>query len=258
MTGKLDWETILAMYSLGGYDISAVLSNSTALLAITGLALIQPENIWLDYTDGDDIQTAIAKAIYELTNGGSVMGDYEKIGEEILLTDAVSLTCDIDSGEEWSSFDVLISGLRSDAAASVSDNLILWFNGDPTLTNYNCVNFYHYYAGHTTNQAIGTKYGFWLPYALAAANADSGCFGTLYMQIFSPLSETRKTHCQWHSGLGGESSGEPREGFGSGHYEQLDAIESIGINPENGSYLLVDPDDDDLPDELSIRVYGRR
>ncbi len=54
------------MYTLGGYNGSAVLSDSTALLALVGLTVLGYEEEWLDWDDGYEIQEALSLALYEV------------------------------------------------------------------------------------------------------------------------------------------------------------------------------------------------
>lgn len=258
MTAKLDFATIEAVYELGGYEIDAVLSDSTAYLALLGLTLLQPKWLWQNYDEFDDVETVIDEAISQIMNGGSVVTDYQQIGEEVVTSDEVSVTCDIDAGGGWTSFDVIMTGLRSNRAAQVSDNGMIWVNGNTVATNYNSINFYLTGSAHTHGNIIGTKAGFWIPYGIAAVSADSGCWGSLRMTIFDPLHDDRKKHVQWSSSLAGQTSGEIRECLGSGLYEVSEIIESISINPEYGATFLIDPGAAGEPRELAIRVYGRK
>lgn len=66
MTAKLSFAKIKTMYTLGGYDVSAELSNSSALLALVALTELQSEYAWSDYGDGFEIQDALALALYEV------------------------------------------------------------------------------------------------------------------------------------------------------------------------------------------------
>lgn len=258
MTGKLDWATIEDTIDLGGYSVNAALTNSAAFLAILGLTLLQPEYLWQDYEDFDDVETAIDDAIAQIMNGDLGVGDYEQIGEEIVIADDTSVICEIDSGGDWTSFDVIMSGLRSNRAANVVDNCLITFNENVVAANYNSVNFSFAGASHVTTQKIGGIVGFWLPYGIAAVLADNGCWSNIKMTIFNPLNDDRKTHVDWTCHVGGQTSAEIRRTIGSGLFEVVDPIESISIEPEHGTTFLIDPADADEPNELTIRVYGRK
>lgn len=66
-TGKQDWSKILAMFTLGGYNNRVELSDSSALLSLVGLTLLEPEHAWVDFSDSDDIEAALSLAIAEIT-----------------------------------------------------------------------------------------------------------------------------------------------------------------------------------------------
>ena len=165
MTGRLDWAKILAMFTLGGYTNSAVLSDGTALLALTGLTLMQESWLWEDYTDADDIQEAIALAIDEIVNGTAGNGDMIKIAEVVAVADCASLTIDNFDAGTFRAYELAIQGLKTNSAASFADHVKMILNGETTVTDYDTFGTAFWMAAHTSYENIGNYAGIALIWA---------------------------------------------------------------------------------------------
>jgi len=255
MTGRLDWAKILAMFTLGGYTNSAVLSDGTALLALTGLTLMQESWLWEDYTDADDIQEAIALAIDEIVNGTAGNGDMIKIAEVVAVADCASLTIDNFDAGTFRAYELHIQGLKSNYAGNWADHVKLTINSETTATDYNCFGRFYTNSGQLQYENIGTYAGIALVWAAPTSVADDQAIGDVRIHFPDPQGDDYK-RCNYQASGFADVASRIYWSDGVGFLEKTDMITEIMIELNSGTSFLIDPASATDPSELRMTLYG--
>lgn len=253
MTGKLDWEKILAMFTLGGYNNDAVLSDSTALLALTGLTLMQEPWLWQDYTEDDDIQAAIALAIDEIVNTTAGAGDMIKIASSVYTSDIAEPYIDnFDSGT-WLTMLLIASGLLSDYAGNWCDSLEIEHNDHADNADY--TSFCHFAYNGTTAQAqwILNNPGNIVYFGLAASGGLAGVSSQLELTLYDPLSSGYRG-ATFKATVPSKTSNNVALVTGTHGIFIGEAADKILLRPLNGTTFLVGGENE--PPELRMTLYG--
>lgn len=254
MTGKLDWSKIQAMYQLGGYSNTAVLSNSTALLSMVALTLLQDQYYWIDWADEADIRQAIADGIDEIQNGGSIVSDYEKIVTVEATADCASLTTGEFDYADYSVLDVFIKGLMTDYGGNFLDGVLMQLSGIATASKYDGLATLEYESDTLHYENLGVVAGSYFNWITATPTTESNFFGVLNARIMQAPSHGFTT-ILWN---GGCPSGTTLEGV---HMSGIASAQVVPVNeleifPALGSNFLINAAEPTEPGALTMSVYG--
>jgi hypothetical protein len=120
---------------------------------------------------------------------------------------------------------------RSTRSAFTSDPLLTQFNGD-TATNYS---WHHLFGnGSSVSSLAGTSSNSIVTY-LIANNTVSNVFGGVVMDILDPFVTTKNTTARYFTGVNNGSGN--FVALTSGLWRNTNALTSIKLNPENGSFM---------------------
>jgi len=155
-----------------------------------------------------------------------------------------------------SKFVLEVTGLETDAAGNYADNVLVTFNADSTAANYNSSYLRGLADGAASADYVGSQVGINAVSSTAGANADSGVFGILTVEIRLPTNTNDKKHVFWSSMLSNETLNEYAVNIGGGHWESTAAITSITLTPDNGTTFLIG--DAGEPTTLDWRLYAWR
>jgi hypothetical protein len=253
MTGRLDWSALLAMFTLGGYENNAVLSDSTALLALVGLTLMQESRIWIDYTDADDIQESIATAIDEIVNGTPGTGDMIKIAEATASSNCAELSIDNFDAGDWIAYKLIIQGMITNYAALWVDVVELEINDVATNNAYATYGRY-FLNGTPINYEHILNYPANLMYwAAAALPATDGIFGFAEVTFYRPKVTQHKV-AHYVSSVADSITGKVVYTQGTCGIYIASAINKILIRPANGTLFLAGGDSGSTT--LTMTLYG--
>ncbi len=255
MMGKYDWETIEAVFNLGGFAVNAVLDDSAAFLALLGLTSMQIEMLWQNYDDFDYVETAIDDAIARIMMGSSGGGDMIKIADNVAIEDVASLTIDnFDSGT-FCTYKLIIQGLKTDYTGNWVDNVKMTINGVTTPDGYNSFGFASWLSGYGKIEKIGNYAGMYLLYAAASDQVSGQAIADLELMFFDPQGDDYK-RCSYLGQTFGFIAVKQLITRGVCVYESGAVISSIKIEPDLGTTFLVDPATTGNPSELRMTLYG--
>lgn len=254
---RLDWAKLSTMFNLGGYALSADLSDRTALLALVGLDQMRSKYAWVDYTDADEIESALAEAMSEIMNGVLDVGDYVKIAEATSEEDCSDLTADNFLAGDWRFYKVLISGLKTDYGANWPDGVIMSFSGDTTSANYNSFARFFSTDVNYNYQYLGTQPGILMPWVAKSDAYEDDLCGSVEITIFAPLAIDYH-NVQYQGMVAGVIDQQIAYTIGSGVYTGRSAVYSISIKPHYGTGFVVGSPPATRPSILRMSVYGMR
>jgi len=160
-------------------------------------------------------------------------------GQKTSNAATVAITGWTNPGWTPSEFEVKVTGIETDNAATYVDSILATFNADSTAANYNSYNLVGAADAASSVDSVGAKAGIWLAFVSAAATSDSGCFGILTLKIRLPLGTSDKKHVSYSGGVAAETNNEYAVSVGGGHWESTAAITSITLTPENGTTFEV-------------------
>ena len=160
-------------------------------------------------------------------------------GQKTSNAATVAITGWTNPGWTPSEFELVVTGLEDDRAATYQDAILVTFNGDATATNYNS-----YYVGGAadavaSSDITGTLAGIYCASCCAAVNSDAGVFGLLRLRIRLPLGTSGKKHVEYEGKVMSETNNEYAMATGGGHWESTAAITSITLTPQNGTTFEV-------------------
>lgn len=255
MMGRLDWEKILAIYTLGGYSNDAVLSNSTALLSLTGLTLMQEPWLWDDYELENDIQAAIALAIDEIVNGTAGHGDMIKIAEAVATADCAYLTLDNFDEGTYHTYELVIQGLKSNYAGFYLDHVKMQLNGGTTITDYVTYGYIMQKGVYVDYEWLGNYAGIPLVWAAPTSTVDNQSIGDAKVNFSDPQGDDYK-RCTFVTSSFTGSASKTLLAQGSAVYGKTNSLTSIKILPDLGTLFKIDPASSLYPSELRLTLYG--
>ena len=253
MTGKFDWSTIEDTFSLGGYSGSAVLSNSTALLALIALDAMQPDYLWQNFEDFDDVETAIDLAIAEIMVGGSSGGDMIQIAETVVTTDSSEVYVDDFLSGDYIAFKLIIQGMLSNYASNWPDHVEVEYNDAQSNGAYSSFGRFFYNGTPVNYQNLVDYPANLLYWASAAASQDAGIWGHSEVTIFMPQIVGYKTYNSV-SVQAGYVNPHLSNTIGSGGIFIVQALTKILIRPYYGTSFLAGGGNE--PSELRMTLYG--
>ncbi len=257
MMAKLDWSAIESSIALGGYEVSAVLSDSTALLALVALNLISAKYMWDGYTDFDDVETAVDTAISEIMNGSSAMGDCVLIAEAVATSDVASLTLDDFDAGDFASYELVISGMKSNFTGNTVDHVIMQLNGNSTPGSYNSYARLSYITNYPSYAFIGTKPGLVLLWGAATSLDSDESLGDCRVFLPDPQGDDMK-RCNYRGDIFGFSDSKMYIKVGVGVFLNTAVIEEITILPDAGTLFKVSNASSLYPSKLRMALYGYR
>lgn len=254
MTARYDWSEVEESFGLGGYAVNAVLSNSTALLALMALTTMRPKYRWCGYDDFDDIETAIDTAISQIMNGSSpVGGNMIKIAESSINSDTGAIYVDgFDSGD-WVAFELIIQGMLSNYASNYPDHVEVEFNNVQSNSAYSSYGRF-FYNGSPVNYENILNYPANIMYwGAAAAQASDNIWGHAKLTIYNPLVTGHKTFV-YTSTQAGFTANKLHYTSGSCGVFVAQPITKILIRPYYGTSWLAGGSLE--PDKLTMTLYG--
>ena len=138
-----------------------------------------------------------------------------------------------------SEFELVVTGLETDRAATYIDSVLVTFNADATAANYN--SSYLEGSADTVSSADvpGTAAGVFCINITTAATSDAGSFGILRLYIRRPLSTDDYKHVEFSGGISSQTNNEYAQVTGVGVWESSAAITSITLTPVNGTTFLI-------------------
>ncbi len=253
MTGKLDWSTIEDTFDLGGYSVDAALTDSAAFLAILGLTLLQPEYLWQDYEDFDDVETAIDDAIAQIMNGSLEGGEMQKLEEKVYTSDIAEPYLDDFELIDWRRFKLVVQGMRTNYASNWPDTVEVEYNGITSNNAYSSFNQFEYKGGQTKYEQI-QNYPANLCYWVAAAElADDDMYGTMELDIYNPRIVGAK-QARMVGGVMGISANKISFTLAQHGIFAAQKLFKILLRPLNGTSFVVG--DTEEPQELRLTLYG--
>lgn len=255
MTAKFDWTTIAATFGLGGYEVSAELSDSSALLALIALTQMQHDYVWQNYSDFDDVETAIDLAIAEIMTGiGPVSAD-TKIAEAVAITDCAYLEIDDFETGDYQSFELWLTGLQTDENGAWIDHVDVQINEDTTAANYFSMCVFEDVDTYLRYEHIGNFAGIRLYWTAATKQTADASIGHAKLRLYAPQSDDWKT-LEWNGTMNYMTAGNMVKTKGTGVWGSTSPITSIKILPGTGSNFTIDPGESDEPSELRMTLYG--
>lgn len=255
MTGKLDWTEIEDMFTLGGYEISAGLSNSSALLALIALSRIQRSFEWVDYSESDDIEAAIALAICELTTGISGGGDMIKIAEEVAIEDVASLTIDSFDAGTFYSYLLHIHGLKTDSAVAHIDHVNMQLNGKTANNDYDSFGYIMEKGVYLDYENIQAYPGIPLVWAASTTLSYAPGIGDCQVVFADPQGDDFM-RCSYTATSFANTAVKNVMTRGNGVCMYAGPLTSVKISPNDGSLFKIDPANASYPSELRMSLYG--
>ena len=255
MMARLDWSTIEDMFTLGGYNLSAVLSDSTALLAHIALSCIESQYMWDDYSDSDDIQAMIAKAIYEITNPVSGGGDMIKIAEAVAVEDVASLTINSFDAGTYYSYILHIHGLKTNSAAAHIDHVKMQLNSKTANNDYDSFGYIMEKGVYLDYENIQAYPG--IPLVWAASTTLSYAPGIGDCQVVFPDPQGDDyMRCSYSAQSFANIAVKNVMTRGNGVCMYSGPLTSVKIMPDAGALFKIDPANAAYPSELRMTMYG--
>lgn len=245
------------MFNLGGYAVSAELSDSSALLALVALMQIKQAWVWDDYTDSDDIDAAVDLAICEIMTGAESVGDYTKIAEAVATADVASLTLDnFDSGA-FHTYKLIIQGLKTNDTSNWVDHCAIELNDDDTAVHYSTFVRYEVLAQYQRYEYLGTLAYFKGMFFCSSAISNPAAIGHAELTFYDPQGDDYKS-IRGESFVNNFASGVLINTTMQGLFLNEGEITKIRLFPVEGSQFLVNPASASRPSELRATLYGLR
>jgi hypothetical protein len=259
---SLDLADIQALAASGAYGGHRLLSGATAALVLcSGVWLSELDNwqgadIELTQAEIDDIQAIVAELEYEtMTESESAVGHYTKIAENIITEDVALVSLDdFDSGD-FQSYELWITGLKTNYNISWIDHVQVQLNDDDTSADYDTLSIFEDVDSYARYENIGTFPGIEMYWAASTIYRTGAAIGHVKMLLYAPQGDDHKT-VEWEGTASDYLAGRLIRTKGVGIYKSEDPIIKLEISPVEGSLFVVDPDNPDKPSELRMTLYG--